>query len=127
VECEEGDREAELHAQESGETRVGGGAAVGVEQLPVLSVWGKERMYAGSGTEVGARRDGRYDAASKPAPSPAARVRHPENLGVRLGGVERCATRRWQCTMSSTSRRRFESRLWAIAEESFCLLLSMRI
>src|SRR5271168_2015186 len=32
-------------------------------------------------------------AASKPAPSPAARVRHPEKLGVRLGGVEGLATR----------------------------------
>jgi len=49
VEPEEEDREAELYAQESGETRVGGGAAVvDVEQLSVLSVRGEERVPAGS-------------------------------------------------------------------------------
>src|SRR5271169_20329 len=40
------------------------------------------------GTEVGVPWEGCCDAESKPAPSPAARVRHPEKLGVRLGGVE---------------------------------------
>ena len=79
VEREEEDRETELHAHESGETRVGGRAAVvDVEQLPVLSVWGEECVYAGSGTGVRVPSAGRGTAASKPAPSPAARVRHPK-------------------------------------------------
>jgi hypothetical protein len=51
---------------------------VDVEQLPVLSVWGEECVYTGSGTEVRVPSAGRGTAASKPAPSPAARVRHPE-------------------------------------------------
>ena len=40
------------------------------------------------------------DGASKPAPSPAARVRRPEKLGVYLGGVEGLVTRPekfWEC------------------------------
>ena len=54
VEREEEDREAELHAQESGEARIGRGAGVvGVEQLSVLSVWGEECMHARSGAELG--------------------------------------------------------------------------
>jgi hypothetical protein len=40
----------------------------------------RARVYAGSETEVGVLWDGCCDAASKPGPSPAARVRHSENL-----------------------------------------------
>src|SRR5271154_6454328 len=39
---------------------------------------GEERVHAGSRTEVGVSRNDCGEVASKPAPSPAARVRHPE-------------------------------------------------
>jgi hypothetical protein len=56
VEQEEENEEAELHAHESGEARIGNGCEVmGVEQLPVLSVWRKERVHAGCGTKMKVR------------------------------------------------------------------------
>jgi hypothetical protein len=79
VEQEEEDREVELHAYESGEARIGNRREdVGVEQLPVLSVWRKEFVHAGSGTEVKVRASKGLEQRQNPHPLPTPqRVRRP--------------------------------------------------
>jgi hypothetical protein len=84
LEQKEENREAQLHAHESGETWIGHRPEiVAVEQLPFLSVRREERLYSRSRTEVSDSRKAKTHPLHKPQ-----RMRHPTSTAPTKGNAE---------------------------------------